>query len=34
MATELGITTELANTKFAPLAALTACYQAQNVLEP
>jgi hypothetical protein len=34
MAIEWGITIELANTKFAPLAALTAYYQAQNVLEP
>jgi hypothetical protein len=34
MVIEFGVTTELTNTKFAPLAALTAYYQAQNVLEP
>jgi hypothetical protein len=34
MMIEFGVTTDLTNTKFAPLAALTACYQAQNVLEP
>lgn len=34
MMIEFGVTTDSTNTKFAPLAALTAYYQAQNVLEP
>jgi hypothetical protein len=34
MALEFGLTDELTNTQFAPVAALAAYYQAQNVLAP
>lgn len=34
MALEFGLTNELTNTQFAPVAALAAYYQAQNVLAP
>ena len=34
MMTQLGRTTELVNTHFAPVAALIVYYEAQNVLEP
>ena len=34
MLLQFGLTSELTNTQFAPVAALAAYYEAQNVLEP
>ena len=34
MTIKFGLTDELVNTQFAPVAALAAYYQAQNTLEP
>lgn len=34
MAFEFGLTTELVNTQFAPVAALAAYYEGQKVLQP